>query len=565
MVYRGKPSAACGECRKRRNRCDLAVPACGQCLKAKRKCPGYRNTTDLLFFDESSKVARKHTKSKSPASNRDPERHPTSESGSPIRLTEVILYQPVDDIALNFFMANYVGNDINSQFEYMPNLYSRYGFSHADIQDSIKAVGMAGYSKAARRPELMQAATKKYVSALRNVNLAVSKPELAMQDTTLTSVLLLAMFEVMSMPREQGLKNLNAHLDGALSLSSMRIGQEEHSMFTMKLLKSVCQAVTMTCWVQNTPLPAGLLRMIENVKRAAGPSDLHPEYMHLIASLIDFRHTPVSSPYTAIERAVTLDTLMNEFTSKMPQEAQFIRHFGHPDDVRTYKGYYHTYHKNFTADFWDNLRLSRIWLHEGVIARCCSILASPQGSMKIEKREYVQLQLETSLQEIQVLAHDICCTVPQLAGYVGELKQTVLNFPVQSTFRSKNVYASHTSDMSYGAPLKLESAAQRTGRTTSQYHLLFQLRKLARCPHLDTDMHAWIAGRIAWVESLADPSDVNVLSATAMSTTPSGSFPFFVNRPTHYVHQGIRLMNLATLFSHSWEALAMGMRTQDVE
>lgn len=447
-----------------------------------------------------------------------------------MRLTEVIMYQPVDDIALNFFMANYVGNDINSQFEYMPTLYSRFGFLHADFQDGIKAIGMAGYAKEARRPELMQAAKKKYGSALRNVNLSLSSPELAKQDTTLVSVLLLAMFEIMSLPRSQGLKNLSAHLNGALLLATTRIGNKEHLDFTMKLLKSICQAVSMNCWVQNTPLPDGLLRVIGHLKRVARTSDLHPQYLHLTASLIDFRHTPDSCPQAAIQKAIALNALMEEFANGMPQEVHFISHFGHPDRIRAYGGRYHTYKRSFTALFWNNLRSSRIWLHEIIIARCRTLLASPKDDGNTETRDFAQRRLNISIQEIRTIAHDICCTVPQVAGYITDLNNAASCFERQSSSGHEHTKVHPAPTISQGDPLTQEPSIQRTARTASQYHLLNQLRELDSCPHLDPDMQAWIAARIAWIESLAGPSDLNLLSARARATTPSGSFPFFMNR-----------------------------------
>ncbi|KAJ5091259.1 hypothetical protein NUU61_006129 [Penicillium alfredii] len=59
MVYCGKPSKGCGQCRSRKVRCDQARPACSQCVRAKRECPGYRDPLSLMFRDESKSVERK--------------------------------------------------------------------------------------------------------------------------------------------------------------------------------------------------------------------------------------------------------------------------------------------------------------------------------------------------------------------------------------------------------------------------------------------------------------------------------------------------------------------------
>ncbi|POR37168.1 Uncharacterized protein TPAR_02628 [Tolypocladium paradoxum] len=59
MVYCGKPSKGCSNCRERKIRCDQRMPTCGQCEKRQQKCPGYRNMVDLMFRDESHHVIKK--------------------------------------------------------------------------------------------------------------------------------------------------------------------------------------------------------------------------------------------------------------------------------------------------------------------------------------------------------------------------------------------------------------------------------------------------------------------------------------------------------------------------
>lgn len=59
MVFCGKPSKGCGECRSRKIRCDQGRPTCSQCVKGNRVCPGYRDELSLMFRDESQQVVRK--------------------------------------------------------------------------------------------------------------------------------------------------------------------------------------------------------------------------------------------------------------------------------------------------------------------------------------------------------------------------------------------------------------------------------------------------------------------------------------------------------------------------
>ncbi|RMZ47856.1 hypothetical protein AFCA_000494 [Aspergillus flavus] len=59
MVYCGRPSTSCNNCRAKKRRCDKAVPGCGQCRRMGQQCPGYRDPTSLIFRDESSQVGDK--------------------------------------------------------------------------------------------------------------------------------------------------------------------------------------------------------------------------------------------------------------------------------------------------------------------------------------------------------------------------------------------------------------------------------------------------------------------------------------------------------------------------
>lgn len=77
MVFCGKPSKGCTQCRGRRikvfihvycdwnetandrEKCDLLEPSCTQCIRANKSCAGYRDQLALKFRDESAKVVRK--------------------------------------------------------------------------------------------------------------------------------------------------------------------------------------------------------------------------------------------------------------------------------------------------------------------------------------------------------------------------------------------------------------------------------------------------------------------------------------------------------------------------
>ncbi|KAF4123292.1 Fungal Zn(2)-Cys(6) binuclear cluster domain [Geosmithia morbida] len=59
MIYCGKTSQGCEQCRTHRIKCDRKTPDCSQCVRVSKECPGYRDQFAILFRDESSKVMQR--------------------------------------------------------------------------------------------------------------------------------------------------------------------------------------------------------------------------------------------------------------------------------------------------------------------------------------------------------------------------------------------------------------------------------------------------------------------------------------------------------------------------
>lgn len=247
MVYCGKPSKGCGQCRTRKIRCDQAQPACSQCVRAKRECPGYRDQLSLMFRDESKSVVRKakaeagsSASSASSARSRQ-KRTPTRSSriASPDgsgtgSQTPSELTLPLVDPAYNFIfdmdppidfnMPNpwslplevqpppeaskqeaicyfLRGNAIPGSL-WMGDFVTRFlaepgaTLSQKAMQSSIVAVSSAMLCRVRKMWSLRDMAQKEYVSALNLLNTALADAEEAKTNQALGAVILLAVYEV---------------------------------------------------------------------------------------------------------------------------------------------------------------------------------------------------------------------------------------------------------------------------------------------------------------------------------------------------------------------------------
>ncbi|KAJ5805227.1 hypothetical protein N7474_011114 [Penicillium riverlandense] len=225
MVYGGKPSTGCYLCRKRKIKCDEALPGCRNCNIYGRPCPGYR--PDAVFRNETQKVEQlvKKSGSSSAGSSQSqignqkpvisqqtgalvpqhkPSRSPTGADPS------LSLYSVADATweqrAVCYFFDQYtIGDDENegmSHLDFLPALYARCGeVGNRDTlaseclrwaMDSTALVALANATDAA---PLTIKARQGYGKALRGLRQILSSPTQAVKDETFAVVVLLSLYE----------------------------------------------------------------------------------------------------------------------------------------------------------------------------------------------------------------------------------------------------------------------------------------------------------------------------------------------------------------------------------
>ena len=247
MVYCGKPSKGCGECRSRKIRCDQARPACSQCTKASRTCSGSRDQLSLMFRDESQQVVQK-AKTSAPTrraakvskrasvvrattpsgkvapsgddkalqamptsedsvsdltipSDSSPDRQAQTKPAQQINRPVVNVqpsYYPTQDEAVCYFLRYNAWPGAFWMLNTTPDIFLEHSGSTSlqAMKAGVVSVGMAMLSRIRQSPSLKLAAEKEYGNALRLMNTAVSDIREARAHPTLAAVILLAIFEV---------------------------------------------------------------------------------------------------------------------------------------------------------------------------------------------------------------------------------------------------------------------------------------------------------------------------------------------------------------------------------
>jgi hypothetical protein len=108
------------------------------------------------------------------------------------------LYQPISEIAVQFFFANYTCDEPPLSAAYhawLTQAYYENPPNHA-LREIIEAAGMAGISNIYYAPQVASKSKEQYGRALAATNRALNNSVESVTDTTLMAVILLGLFEV---------------------------------------------------------------------------------------------------------------------------------------------------------------------------------------------------------------------------------------------------------------------------------------------------------------------------------------------------------------------------------
>lgn len=217
-------------------KCDETKPTCNQCAKSRRQCPGYKDEFDLVFRNETQATKRRAKKANSKAlalkNGRDANAADSSSASSlsPASSTGRTSLQPgprvaLEDQAACHFMSNFVlvphQGSVRGFMEFLVPLmkvdcmpqHFRHAFDACALASLNNRVGTGN--------DLDKDALASYTKALATTFAALRDPDVAKQDATLASVLLLGLFENIS-ARHIGMLAWGSHIEGAVQLAKTR-------------------------------------------------------------------------------------------------------------------------------------------------------------------------------------------------------------------------------------------------------------------------------------------------------------------------------------------------------
>jgi hypothetical protein len=453
MVYCGKPSRACEQCKQRKTKvrkslvkrlqtpwilialkCSLKSN-CRPCIKAGLICPGPRDPDELVFRDESLVTIQKEITRRRPKN----------------------LEISIDDRARGSFISHYVvGN--SRAFDYIPPLLARVNIEN-HLAASLMAVSLAHYFSQTHFPDILHRARQSYINALRLINEALQSSKLATQDATMLAVLLLDLFEKITRTAPRSLESWTKHINGALTLAKLRGTGQFRGTVGIRMFVQLSSTILISCVQRDVEAPPELLELRGVAGQYFDTHDPKWKYSTLVIRFIGFRvaiRNGRLSLSEVIALAKTIDEEFQAILDNMPPVWKYdtISSSGLTDSDDIFEDYFHVFPDHRITHIWNNIRLSRILLHETIREHLQKDRsASPSNS---------HLEIQRSKNIIASLSTDICASVPQYTRVrcINKNNPTLLNgvHPVLSFETAKCyslIFALYIAARSTASPEKL--------------------------------------------------------------------------------------------------------------
>ncbi|KAI1448231.1 hypothetical protein F5Y02DRAFT_301308 [Annulohypoxylon stygium] len=400
MVYCGKASQGCQNCRTRRIKCDKKRPECSQCIRVGKKCPGYRDQLSLMFRDESSKVIQKAhaqwgsgsptdaTGSSSLASSSSSTSTWTQESpasssssGSPLadgsvtprNLTPARVPRKVDmnvdQQGLQFYINRYLMNHPDS-----PKTRDQLAayFSSADAaQNVMVAVGLAGMSNLLGNKNMDLHARSKYVAALKQTGQMIASNNPAGFIARLRSVVTLALFEVVQGKGPKGtVGSASTHINGAVAVLRSVLPLPNAPNGGAHGVLQLLYSSFIPYYMMESPLPPSFFETLEFCKQLMQdvPEGCSVDLGLAIARLLQLLKITERTILTD-ERSTTndlmqqflqLDDVFDSLENNLLEAFPYSQNQGEYPPEAVFRGKWHKYNEVWGARLWNHYRWARI-------------------------------------------------------------------------------------------------------------------------------------------------------------------------------------------------------------
>ncbi|KAL2829379.1 hypothetical protein BJY01DRAFT_255022 [Aspergillus pseudoustus] len=482
MVFCGKPSKGCHSCRARKILCDQGRPGCSQCQQGGWECPGYRDTLSLMFRDESERVIRKATTGSSKPSpqtskrprgaargrpsrarnekgkeKEEPRNSPKSDSeadssslaltsttpatpttSTPGTVEEIIItrqspsiqpsWQPTQNEAISWFLRYNAWPGALFMIDFNPDVLvqAQMSLSEKARMASIVSCGTAMLARLRRSTELKEVARQEYGKALGILTRALSVEEESRTNATLSAVLLMALFEVITSRSFDTMQKWTSHVYGASTLLELRGQKELQSPEGPKLFIQLRFQIIISCLQRGLHVPNSVLESNKLAMYLRPQLEAYCERITYISGRLanlraDIFGGILTDTEEILSRACSMEAELVAWLAMAPPEFPYtvIEHppstyWTESSGVRPplYNDQYHLYHDLWVCHTWNQYRCARIIICEIILSCLRKLVSSSNVGAPSELQRQINLLRKTTRE----LALDICASAPYHFG-----------------------------------------------------------------------------------------------------------------------------------------------------
>ncbi|KAF7915516.1 uncharacterized protein EAE98_011119 [Botrytis deweyae] len=338
----------------------------------------------------------------------------------------------------SYFITNFVAGvsgPSHGHFNYLKDLCRNGGLDEA-LSTSMTAVGLAGLANRTKSPQLLGEARYEYMIALRRVNGALRSPIDAVKDSTLLSIMVLAVFETVTSTNRLSLKAWTEHINGASTLIKLRGPSQFKTRVGVGLFMQITAHLLISALQREIPMPQEIMALRAAVYKQL---DLRDPAFRMLAILdkftyfrSDLRTGKLGDSEQIIAAALALDEELQQIFANVPPgwEVETVQAGENEAPEIVFKGSYDIYYDYWIAQIWNSMRNSRVMLNEVIRQHILEGFdAIPPRFTSLSYMAQYQLSTDTLIH----MRDGILRSVPQCLGYVSRKPSTWTSSPGHPT------------------------------------------------------------------------------------------------------------------------------------
>ena len=370
---------------------------------------------------------------------------PSPESGSwpetPIIALLYNLTPTCQERGTAYFFSRYVTIDENTchqRFDFVYDVWKPGSLLPERQVDgvlaSMTAVGLMGLANMTRSSELMEDARKSYGTALRLTNYALKNPAEAIKDTTMLSVLILGLFEMMTENTPRTAQAFQEHVNGAAALAKLRGVNQFRTAAGMKMFLMLTQRVMISCIQRELPMPETLIKLRTEMGKFLDANDPTWQIANPIYQVLQIRYDiksgALTDPEVIIGRLVGIEDEFEKLVGRFPKSWHYKSFRVPRQHPAIFGDLCHLYPSMWHATIWNGIRTVRLLVLETIMAEIHKDSESP--SPRLMSDWYTEV-FASSKDKVERMIEAINASVPQHLGLLNNSKGQLENLTPTTT------------------------------------------------------------------------------------------------------------------------------------